>query len=83
MPCGSGGVDNRWPMVVPMAQQIETLLDDEGSTLETVEDILTEGYARALALEAEVLRLERELGELRTLLGTLHNRARVLRAAAS
>lgn len=66
----------------PMVKQIEALLDESGSTLATVEDTLTAGYARALAVEAEVKRLERELGQLRSLLGTLHDRARVLRAAA-
>lgn len=80
MPPARETVDNRRPMVLPMTQQIAALLDDRDSTLETVEDILTEGYARALALEAEIQRLERELDELRSLLGTLHNRARVLRA---
>jgi hypothetical protein len=66
----------------PMVDQIEALLEADDSTLARVEDTLTAGYARALALEGEVLRLERELGQLRSLLGTLHDRARVLRAAA-
>ena len=75
-------------------------------TLARVEETLTEGYAVALQLEAERLRLERriraaageakapgeletlserlttadgELAQLRTMLGTLHDRARVLR----
>src|SRR4051794_23558047 len=95
----------------PMVQQIENLLADDEPTLDVLEDTLTQGYAEALALEAERLRLERRLGEvarnatadhaaelrslgsrlnsadgelvrLRTMLGTLHDRARVLRAAA-
>jgi hypothetical protein len=95
-----------------MMQQIEDLLSAEAPTLARVEDTLTEGYAQALALEAERWRLERRLGEvaregrndvsdelrslgtrltradgelteLRSLLGTLHERARVLRAASS
>jgi ABC-type phosphate transport system auxiliary subunit len=33
-------------------------------TLARIEDTLTEGYAEALALEAERLRLERRLGEV-------------------
>ena len=77
-----------------------------------MEETLTEGYARALALEAERWRLERRIGEvaregrddigeeirslgsrltnadgklaeLRTLLGTLHERARSARHAAA
>jgi hypothetical protein len=49
--------------------QIEALLDAPGlgesaPTLARLEDTLTEGYAHALALEAERWRLERRLGEL-------------------
>ena len=91
-----------------MQQQIEELLSADAPTLAHIEDTLTEGYARALALEAERWRLERrigevaregrtdigeelkslgtrltdadgELAELRTLLGTLHERARAVR----
>jgi hypothetical protein len=48
---------------------IRTLLDapptgDEAPTLDTIEDTLTTGYARALALEAERWRLERKIAEL-------------------
>ncbi|MDQ4029523.1 MAG: hypothetical protein M3168_00615 [Actinomycetota bacterium] len=35
-----------------------------GPTLDRIEDVLTEGYACALALEAERWRLERRLGEV-------------------
>jgi len=95
-----------------MVQQIEDLLSAPAPTLALVEDTLTEGYAKALTLEAERLRLERRLGEvarttdgdhkdelrrlgtrlrcadgeiehLRSLLGTLKDRARLLRARAS
>jgi hypothetical protein len=94
-----------------MQQQIEDLLTAESPTLARVEDTLTEGYARALAIEAERWRLERRIGEvaregrsdvgeelrslgteltradselleLRSLLGTLHERARTLRKAS-
>jgi hypothetical protein len=96
----------------PMVQQIEDLLNDDAPALAAVEDTLTEGYAKALALEAERHRIERRLGEvardatpdraaeirslgsrlidadgeleqLRSLLGTLHDRARELRAATA
>jgi hypothetical protein len=95
---------------LPVVQHIEDLLRDDGSTLADVEDTLTEGYARALELEAERLRLERRIGEvardtsgdqaaeirrlgsrlthadgelqhLRSVLGSLANRARSLRSA--
>lgn len=96
---------------LPMVQQIEDLLRAPAPTLAHVEDTLTEGYAKALALEAERLRIERRLGEvarsggdhddelrslgsrlthadgelarLRALLGSLHDRARTLRASAA
>jgi hypothetical protein len=95
-----------------MQQQIEELLSADAPTLARMEDTLTEGYARALALEAERWRLERRIGEvaregrtdigeelkslgtrlthadgelskLRSLLGTLHERARAARVATS
>jgi hypothetical protein len=100
------------PAANPMVQQIEQLLSAPAPTLEHVEDTLTEGYATALALEAERLRLQRRIGEvarigsgehvdelrslgsrltsadgelerLRALLGSLYDRARVMRAAAA
>ena len=102
-----------------MLEQIEQLLTAPESgaqapSLAHLEDALTEGYARALALEAERWRLERRLGEvartvddpdvssladelralakgiahadgeltkLRSLLGTLYERARERRVA--
>jgi hypothetical protein len=95
-----------------MLQQIEELLSAEAPPLARIEETLTEGYARALALEAERWRLERRIGEvaregrgdvgeeirslgnrltnadgklteLRTLLTTLHARARDVRHAAA
>jgi hypothetical protein len=95
-----------------MQRVIEELLTAEEPALAHLEDTLTEGYAQALALEAERWRLERRIGEvaregrpdvaeelrtlanrltraegelkhLRELLGSLHERARVARAAAS
>jgi hypothetical protein len=103
-------------------QQIEELLSAPSSgadapTLARMEDTLTEGYAQALALEAERWRLERRLAEvartvgdpspgvssfaeelsllakrltsadgeltnLRTVLGSLRDRARSMRRAA-
>ena len=44
--------------------QIESLLSADAPTIETLESTLTEGYAQALALEAERWRLERRLGEV-------------------
>jgi hypothetical protein len=47
-----------------MVQQIEEMLQHDDPTLAAVEDTLTQGYARALALEAEQLRIERRIGEV-------------------
>jgi hypothetical protein len=48
----------------PMVDQIEELLRDDAPSLASVEDTLTEGYARALALEAERLRIEKRVVEV-------------------
>jgi ABC-type phosphate transport system auxiliary subunit len=50
-------------------EEIRALLDDpsgaeEDGFLDRLEHTLTDGYARALALEAERVRLERRMGEL-------------------
>jgi hypothetical protein len=45
-----------------MQQQIEELLSADAPLLARVEDTLTEGYARAPAIEAERWRLERRIG---------------------
>jgi hypothetical protein len=47
-----------------MQAQIEELLSADAPTLARMEDTLTEGYAKALALEAERWRLERRIGEV-------------------
>src|SRR5258708_20507083 len=57
-----------------MLEQIEQLLNAPASgadapTLARMEDALTEGYAQALALEAERWRLERRLGEVARTVG--------------
>ncbi len=54
---------------MPVLDRIEELLSAPQSgadapTLARIEDTLTEGYAEALALEAECRRLERRLGEV-------------------
>jgi hypothetical protein len=50
-------------------QQIEEILEapaggDDAPTLEHMESKLTDGYAQALALEAERSRIERRIGEV-------------------
>jgi len=72
-------LDNR-PMSVQA--QIEELLVADAPTLARLEETLTDGYAEALALETERLRLERRLGSLRELLDALNQRARALRASS-
>ena len=58
----------------PLIDDIRSLLDAPASgadapCLDRIEHTLTAGYARALALEAEALRLERRLGEIATTIG--------------
>jgi hypothetical protein len=77
---------------MPLQEEIAELLTapEDGAdapTLATLERRLTDGYAEALALEAERLRIERRLGEvdgelarLRPLLRSLQARARALRS---
>lgn len=52
----------------PLIDRIRSLLDgraaDPGGTLTGLEDTLTDGYAAALELEAERLRIERRMSEL-------------------
>jgi chromosome segregation ATPase len=47
-----------------MLQQIEELLNADSPSLDSLESTLTDGYAKALALEAERWRLERRLAEV-------------------
>jgi hypothetical protein len=54
--------------------EIRSLLDappegEDAPTLDAIEDTLTSGYARALALEAERWRLERTIAEVAAKLG--------------
>jgi hypothetical protein len=56
-------------MIVGLMQKIEELLEapasgDDAPTLEHMEETLTDGYARALELEAERSRIERRIGEV-------------------
>ncbi len=79
---------------MPLQDEIAELLrrPEDGSgapTLATLERRLTDGYAAALALEAERLRIERrldevdgELASLRSLLRSLQKRARARRRAS-
>ena len=70
-------LDNR---PVTVQTEIEALLGAEAPTLARLEETLTEGYAEALVLETERLRIERRLGDLRSLLRALNQRAREVRA---
>ena len=70
-------LDNR---AVSVQAQIEELLVADAPTLAHVEQTLTDGYAEALELETERLRIERRLRSLRDRLNALNQRARALRA---
>jgi hypothetical protein len=69
---GPRGPDNRRAVsedLLLLIDDIRSLLDAPPTgvgapDLQRLEETLTSGYARALALEAESLRLERRLGEL-------------------
>jgi len=52
-----------WPCA-RRSSSCSTCLRRDAPTLARLEDILTEGYAAALALEAERLRVQRRLGEI-------------------
>ncbi|HET8892973.1 MAG TPA: hypothetical protein VFM96_02595 [Gaiellaceae bacterium] len=60
--------------------QIDELLVADAPTLARLEQTLTDGYAEALELETERLRIERRLRSLRERLNALNQRARALRA---
>jgi hypothetical protein len=54
----------------PIFAEIEALLDEvTPRALDEIEDTLTTGYAAALALEADRLRIERQISELASALG--------------
>jgi hypothetical protein len=55
-----GSLDNRWPVTDVLAQ-IRTLLGSSARDLDQIEHTLTDGYAHALALDAERLRLEKRM----------------------
>jgi hypothetical protein len=61
-------------LAVMIHDEIRSLLDapptgDDAPSLDAVEDTLTAGYARAMALEAERRRLERRIAEVAAELG--------------
>jgi hypothetical protein len=55
-----GSLDNRWPVADVLAE-IRTLLNSSARDLGQIEHTLTDGYAHALALDAERLRLEKRM----------------------
>jgi hypothetical protein len=50
-----------------LIDRVQALLDGAPASRNTIEDALSEGYAWALALDAESRRLERRIGELAAL----------------
>jgi hypothetical protein len=77
MPRVTASPDNRQVVsdaLHPLIDEIRSLLEAPSSgadapELDRLEETLTAGYAQALALEAETLRLERRLGEIATRIG--------------
>ena len=61
---------NPLPALIEQIDELLTLSPDEPATLARLERTLTDGYAHALSLEAERLRLERRMSELA---GELHD----------
>jgi hypothetical protein len=63
------------PVAAVIHDDIRSLLEtppsgDEAPSLDAIEDMLTAGYARALALEAERWRLERRIADVAAELGS-------------
>jgi hypothetical protein len=56
-------LDNRWP-VADVLTEIRTLLGSSTRDLGRIEHTLTDGYAQALALDAERLRLEKRMASV-------------------
>lgn len=57
--------DNRLtPGMTELTEQIRAMIASSNSDLDQVERTLTDGYARALSLEAEKWRLERRIAEV-------------------
>jgi len=56
--------------MVDVLQKIQAMLSTKSGDLDSIERTLTDGYAHALSLEAERLRLERRMSELA---GELHD----------
>src|SRR5689334_14870702 len=59
------------PEIATLSEEIRRLLDrpppvSREAYVAEIEDTLTEGYARALGLEAERVRLEKRLGQVAT-----------------
>jgi chromosome segregation ATPase len=52
-----------------LLQTIQTMISSETDDLAQIERTLTDGYAHALALEAEKLRLERRVAEITQRIG--------------
>jgi len=52
------------PCMTELFDRITTLIDESERDLDRIEKTLTDGYAHALSLEGERLRLERRLSEL-------------------
>src|SRR5689334_14323110 len=59
-----GPIDNRLGMSAELLDEIAALIDASDRDLNRIERTLTDGYARALTLEAEKSRLEKRMREV-------------------
>jgi hypothetical protein len=58
------GANTRQAVGNSVFEDIQALLDDAGGDIARIERTLTDGYAKALSLEAERWRLEKQIGEV-------------------
>ena len=60
----SAGANTRQAVGNSVFDDIQALLEDGGGDIARIERTLTDGYAKALSLEAERWRLEKQIGEV-------------------
>ena len=61
---GAPSPKNRQGMLADLFERIETLIDASDRDLDQIERTLTDGYAKALSLEAEQYRIQKRITEV-------------------